>query len=62
MSAAPLLIGTRASLLARTQTQWVANQLTAVGIDVQIEIVDTSGDLRTDIPIARIGGDGVFVR
>ncbi|MDA1040957.1 MAG: hydroxymethylbilane synthase [Planctomycetota bacterium] len=62
MSAAPLRIGTRASLLARTQTQWVANQLTAAGIDVQIEIIETSGDLRTDIPIARIGGDGVFVR
>lgn len=62
MNAAPLRIGTRASLLARTQTQWVADQLTARGIDVQIEIVETSGDLRTDIPIARIGGDGVFVR
>jgi hydroxymethylbilane synthase len=55
-------IGTRASLLARTQTQWVADQLGARGVNVQIVIVETSGDLRTDIPIARIGGDGVFVR
>lgn len=62
MTAAPLRIGTRASLLARTQTQWVADQLTAHGVEVQIEIVETSGDLRTDIPIAKIGGDGVFVR
>ena len=62
MSTASLRIGTRASLLARTQTQWVADQLIAGGIDVQIEIVETSGDLRTDIPIATIGGDGVFVR
>lgn len=36
--------------------------MAAGGVDVQIEIVETSGDLRTDIPIARIGGDGVFVR
>jgi hydroxymethylbilane synthase len=62
MASSRLRIGTRASTLARTQTQWVADQLTARGVDVQIEIVETSGDLRTDIPIARIGGDGVFVR
>lgn len=62
MDSSPLRIGTRASLLARTQTQWVADQLAARGIAVQIELVETSGDLRTDIPIARIGGDGVFVR
>jgi hydroxymethylbilane synthase len=62
MASQPLRIGTRASLLARTQTQWVADQLTARGVDVEIELVETSGDHRTDIPIARIGGDGVFVR
>jgi hydroxymethylbilane synthase len=62
MASQPLRIGTRASLLARTQTRWVADQLTARGVDVEIELVETSGDHRTDIPIARIGGDGVFVR
>ena len=62
MAARPLRIGTRASLLARTQTQWVADQLSGRGVDVEIELVETSGDQRTDIPIARIGGDGVFVR
>jgi len=62
MTALPLRIGTRSSLLARTQTQWFADQIVARGVDVHIEIVETSGDLRTDVPIARIGGDGVFVR
>lgn len=62
IASSPLRIGTRASLLARTQTQWVANQLNARGVDVKIELVETSGDQRVDIPIARIGGDGVFVR
>ena len=61
MAARLLRIGTRASLLARTQTQWVADQLSGRGVDVEIELVETSGDQRTDIPIARIGGDGVFV-
>ena len=62
MAARLLRIGTRASLLARTQTQCVADQLSGRGVDVEIELVETSGDQRTDIPIARIGGDGVFVR
>lgn len=55
-------IGTRASLLARTQTEWVAGQLRSLGHPVEIETINTIGDTRTDTPIARIGGDGVFVR
>ncbi|MEX0670494.1 MAG: hydroxymethylbilane synthase [Pirellulales bacterium] len=55
-------IGTRASMLATTQTGWVADRLKAVGIDVCLETISTRGDARRDIPIAWIGGDGVFVR
>lgn len=55
-------IGTRASLLARTQTEWVVGQLRSRGHAVEIETINTIGDARTDMPIARIGGDGVFVR
>lgn len=62
MSPPHIRIGTRASALARTQTAWVAGQLADRGITVRIETVETSGDRRTDIPIAGIGGDGVFVR
>ena len=36
MAARLLRIGTRASLLARTQTQWVADQLSGRGVDVEI--------------------------
>lgn len=57
-----LRIGTRASLLARTQTGWVAERLQALGHAVAIETVRTSGDERGDVPVPRIGGDGVFVR
>lgn len=60
--AKPIRIGTRASLLARTQTEWVAGQLRSLGHAVEIEMIATVGDARTDMPIARIGSDGVFVR
>ncbi|MFM7183251.1 MAG: hydroxymethylbilane synthase [Planctomycetota bacterium] len=60
--ARPLRIGTRGSLLARTQTQWVADRLRAAGSDVEIEVVSTRGDERHDLPVSRLGGDGVFVR
>jgi hydroxymethylbilane synthase len=55
-------VGTRASLLARTQTEWVVRQLQQLGHSVEIETIATIGDARTDVPIAGIGGDGVFVR
>ena len=56
-----IVLGTRGSLLARTQTGHVADQLRAVGCDVEIEIVQTMGDVRRDAPISSLGRDGVFV-
>ncbi len=58
----PLRIGTRASLLARTQTGWVADRISALGHAVTTEMIQTSGDERGDVPVPRIGSDGVFVR
>lgn len=58
----PVRVGTRASALARVQTEWVAAHLRGLGVAVQIELIETRGDLRTDAPIEKIGGDGVFVR
>jgi hydroxymethylbilane synthase len=55
-------LGTRGSLLARTQTGWVAERMVAAGAEVHVETVSTRGDARQDVPIAGIGGDGVFVR
>jgi hydroxymethylbilane synthase len=45
------------------QTQWVAQQLCQQRTDlkVTIEQIHTRGDRVTDVPLARIGGDGVFV-
>ena len=61
-SHATLRIGTRGSMLARTQTEWVAGKLRALGHSVSIEIITTTGDTRTDVAVVGIGGDGVFVR
>jgi hydroxymethylbilane synthase len=56
-----LRIGTRASLLARTQSGHVADALSAAG-DRQVRLVDvtTEGDV-SRAPLATIGGTGVFV-
>ncbi len=59
-----LVIGTRGSALARTQTEWVASQLRAAHDDLEIEtiIIKTKGDKITDVPLAQIGGKGLFTK
>jgi hydroxymethylbilane synthase len=58
---APLRVGTRASLLARTQSELVARALReSLGLDVRLVEVTTEGDVST-APLAVIGGTGVFV-
>ena len=58
---APLRLGTRASTLARTQSEAVAAEVTArLGREVELVPVTTEGDL-TDAPLASLGGAGVFV-
>ena len=54
-------IGTRASTLARTQSQLVADQLrAATGRETELVTIRTEGDLSA-APLATIGGTGVFV-
>ena len=57
-----LRVGTRASLLARTQTQWVVDALTGLQPELAIETVpvSTEGD-RSAAPLVQLGGTGVFV-
>lgn len=54
-----LRAATRASALARLQTDLVA---AALGEDVEPVIVQTTGDRRTDVPIWQLGGQGAFVK
>jgi hydroxymethylbilane synthase len=54
-------LGTRRSLLARTQSETVAEALqAALGLDVELVEVTTEGDV-SRAPLATIGGTGVFV-
>ena len=58
-----LTLGTRGSLLALTQGEWVAAELEAHGgPKVEIEVIRTVGDERLDQPIHEISGQGVFTR
>jgi len=57
-------IGTRGSLLAKTQSTWVKNQIEAQhpGVTVDLEIIVTKGDKILDVPLAMVGGKGLFVK
>ncbi|MDT0274856.1 hydroxymethylbilane synthase [Blastococcus goldschmidtiae] len=58
---AVLRLGTRASVLARTQSQTVADAITAAtGTPVELVHITTEGD-RSQAAIAQLGGTGVFV-
>ncbi len=57
-------IGTRGSLLATTQSTWVKNQIETQhpGVSVELEIIVTKGDKILDVPLAMVGGKGLFVK
>jgi hydroxymethylbilane synthase len=57
-------IGTRGSLLATTQSTWVKNQIEAEhpGVSVELVIIVTKGDKILDVPLAMVGGKGLFVK
>jgi hydroxymethylbilane synthase len=59
-----LRLASRGSPLAIWQAAHVAGLIaTAVpGLDVEVVVVDTEGDRRLDVPIAEIGGKGVFAK
>ena len=62
MTTRTIRVGTRASLLARTQTQLIVEAFTGNNPDVPVEtvLVSTHGD-RSSEPLEQIGGTGVFV-
>lgn len=55
----PVKVATRGSPLARWQAEHVAELL---GTDVELIVVETTGDKRQDVPIWEMGGRGVFVK
>ena len=57
-----LVIASRGSQLALWQARWVAGELTARGHECRIEIVKTTGDQITGIPLSKIGTKGLFTK
>jgi hydroxymethylbilane synthase len=59
----PLRIGTRGSLLAKWQAEFVRKQLfAATGVEAEIVIIKTSGDRMQQAPLTQIGGKGIFIK
>src|SRR5258708_37180951 len=57
-----LRIGTRGSQLALWQANTVMNRLAAAGYRAEIVTIKTTGDKRTDVPLASVGGKGLFIK
>ena len=55
-------IGTRGSALALWQANTTAAKLTAAGYEPEIVTVKTTGDKRQDVPLAAVGGKGLFIK
>lgn len=59
-----LVLGTRASKLALQQSEWFQARVQEVapGVTVTLKRIQTSGDKIVDVPLAKIGGKGLFVK
>ena len=57
-----LVIASRGSQLALWQARWVQQQLAALGLESRIEIIKTTGDKITDVPLAKVGTKGLFTK
>lgn len=59
-----ITIGTRGSKLALWQANWVKSELLNKfpGFSAEIVIIKTKGDKILDVPLAKVGGKGLFVK
>ena len=59
-----VVVGSRGSKLALTQTNWVISELKRLhpGFEFHIEKISTKGDKITDAPLSRLGGTGLFTK
>jgi hydroxymethylbilane synthase len=57
-------IGSRGSALALWQAEYIKARLAEAhaGLDVEIEIIQTTGDKITDVPLSKIGDKGLFTK
>lgn len=59
-----LVIGTRGSKLALWQAEYIAAELKRVnpGLEISLLVIKTRGDKIQDVPLAKVGGKGLFVK
>ncbi len=59
-----LVIATRGSKLALAQARWTARRLEELepGLAVRLQVIKTRGDKILDVPLAQVGGKGLFVK
>ncbi|MDH4231649.1 MAG: hydroxymethylbilane synthase, partial [Nitrospirota bacterium] len=59
-----VVIGTRGSKLALWQAEWVKAELERMnpGLRVELNKIKTTGDMILDVPLAKVGGKGLFVK
>ena len=58
-----LVIGTRGSKLALWQSEYIKGRLEEItGLPVSLKIIKTTGDKILDVPLAKIGDKGLFVK
>lgn len=57
-------IGTRGSKLALWQAEWVSSEIKKLRPDIEVSLVKikTTGDKILDVPLAKVGGKGLFVK
>ena len=58
-----LVIGTRGSKLALWQSNYIKAKVEAItGLPVELKIIKTTGDKILDVPLAKVGGKGLFTK
>jgi hydroxymethylbilane synthase len=64
MNVHKIIIGSRGSQLALWQANWIKSELERLhsNVDINIRVITTSGDKIQDVPLAKIGGKGLFVK
>lgn len=59
-----IIVGSRRSKLALTQSNWVIDQLKGLGLPFEFELKEivTKGDKILDVTLSKVGGKGLFVK
>lgn len=59
-----IIVGSRRSKLALTQTNWVIDQLKKQNVPFEFEVKEivTKGDVILDVTLSKVGGKGLFVK